>query len=127
MKLRALTPMLWTNEVDKTISFYTNTLGFTCREKNDEWGWAAMHKDDIEIMIAKPNEHTPFDKPLFTGSFYIRTDNVDKLWAQLKDTAKVCYALDDFDWGMREFAIYDNNGYLLQFGQEIKESDQETN
>ena len=23
--------------------------------------------------------------------------------------------------GMREFAIYDNNGYLLQFGQEIDE------
>jgi len=23
------------------------------------------------------------------------------------------------DWGMREFAIYDNNGYMLQFGQEI--------
>ncbi|MFN5228579.1 MAG: hypothetical protein ACK5Q3_18600 [Planctomycetota bacterium] len=29
-------------------------------------------------------------------------------------------ALEDFDYGMREFAIYDNNGYLLQFGQSLQ-------
>lgn len=28
-------------------------------------------------------------------------------------------ALEDFDYGMREFAIY-NNGYLLQFGQSLQ-------
>ena len=27
---------------------------------------------------------------------------------------------EDFEHGMREFAIYDNNGYMLQFGQEIE-------
>ena len=26
--------------------------------------------------------------------------------------------IETFEWGMREFAIYDNNGYVLQFGQE---------
>lgn len=123
MKFQQLTPMLYTNKIDETIYFYTNTLGFTCGEKNDDWGWATMHKDDVEIMIAKPNEHMPFDKPMFTGSFFIRTDNVDDLWLQLKDKTKVCYAIDNFDWQMREFAIYDNNGYLLQFEQEILNSE----
>jgi hypothetical protein len=33
----------------------------------------------------------------------------------------VCYGIEDFFYGMREFAIYDNNGYLLQFGQPISE------
>lgn len=46
-------------------------------------------------------------------------DDVEDAWQRLKDAAHVCYPIDDFDWGMREFGIYDNNGYLLQFGQEI--------
>ena len=37
----------------------------------------------------------------------------------MKDKAEVVYPIEDFDYGMREFAIRDNNGYLLQFGQEI--------
>ena len=42
------------------------------------------------------------------------------MWAKLKDITKVCYGIETFDFGMREFAIYNNNGYMLQFGQEIK-------
>jgi len=28
----------------------------------------------------------------------------------------VVYPIESFDYGMREFAIRDNNGYILQFG-----------
>lgn len=103
-----------------TIDFYTGTLGFTCGERNDDWGWAALSIDNIGLMIASPNEHTPYDKIGFTGSFYFTTDDVDAMWAKLKDNAKVSYEIENFEYGMREFAVYDNNGYLLQFGQEIE-------
>jgi hypothetical protein len=43
----------------------------------------------------------------------------------LKDHARVCYPIEDFHYGMREFAIFDNNGYLLQFGQPLL-ADEET-
>jgi len=121
MKLQFLRPMLWTEKLDETIEFYTKVLDFTLGNKNEEWGWAHLYKDNVEIMLAKPNEHEPFDKPTFTGSFYFITDDVDKLWQNLKDKTKVCYDIEDFDWEMREFAIYDNNGYILQFGQNISE------
>jgi len=111
--------MLWTAQLSESIEFYKNTLGFTVDEQNDEWGWASLHKDGVELMLAKPNEHMPFTVPAFTGSFYITTDNVDRLWDQLKDKANVVYDIENFDWQMREFAIYDNNGYIIQFGQEI--------
>ena len=113
--------MLWTNELKETITFYVNILGFTCGEFNEDWGWASLYKDDAELMLARPNEHTPFDKPAFTGSFYINVDNADELWEQLKDKCNVCYEIETFEWGMREFAIYDNNGYLLQFGHNVEE------
>ena len=44
-----------------------------------------------------------------------------ELWEQLQATATICYPLEDFAYGMREFAIYDNNGYILQFGEVIEE------
>ncbi len=40
----------------------------------------------------------------------------------LKGKSKICYSIENFEYGMREFAIYDNNDYVLQFGQEIKET-----
>lgn len=111
--------MLWTKELQETVEFYTKTLGFVCAELNMEWGWASLYRDDVEIMLALPNEHIPFDRPTFTGSFYIDTQKVDELWESLKDKAKICYPIENFDHGMREFAIYDNNGYIIQFGEEI--------
>ena len=120
MKLLSLRPMIWSRELQHTIDFYTQVLGFTCVEYNDDWGWAVLKSDDIEIMVATPNEHTPFDKPMFTGSLYIITDNVDYWWEQLKDKVKLCYDIEDFEYNMREFAFYDNNGYLIQYGQEIE-------
>ncbi len=121
MTITALRPMLWTDDLDGSIDFYTNTLGFKCCERNDDWGWASLTVDDVSIMLAKPNEHTPYDKIGFTGSFYFGTDDVEVLWSKLKDKAKVCCDIESFPWGMREFAIYDNNGYILQFGQETVE------
>jgi uncharacterized glyoxalase superfamily protein PhnB len=120
MKLLEVTPIIRTNEMKETLQFYTEILGFTCHEYNEEWGWATLGKDDAGIMVAKPNADTPLEKAVFTGSFYFTTDEVDKLWAELKDKAKVCYEIENFEYGMRDFAIYDNNGYILQFGQEIE-------
>lgn len=111
--------MLWTEDLQGTIDFYTNVLGFACRGRDDDWGWALLCLDDVSVMVSVPNEHTPYEKIGFTGSFYFTTDDVEYLWNDLKDKAKICYGIEDFEYGMREFAVYDNNGYLLQFGQEI--------
>lgn len=115
----SLCPILWTNELQTTLDFYVNVLGFTCAEYNEEWQWASLYKEEVEIMLSKPNEHTPFEKSQFTGSFYFRVTQVEQLWDALRDRCKVCYELDEFPWQMKEFAIYDNNGYLLQFGEEV--------
>lgn len=109
--------MLWTEDLKGTVDFYVNTLGFTADEVSEEWGWAPLSLDDVALMLARPNEHTPHDKIGLTGSFYFNTDDVDALWEDLKDKANICYGIEDFYYGMREFAIYDNNGYLLQLGQ----------
>jgi uncharacterized glyoxalase superfamily protein PhnB len=118
MKLHNLTPVLWVADLEKAICFYRDLLGFDCLNRTE--GWASLQKDDVEIMISLPNEHEPFDKLQFTGSFYFRCDDADAMWNRLKDKAVVVYPIENFDYGMREFAIRDNTGYILQFGQAIE-------
>jgi uncharacterized glyoxalase superfamily protein PhnB len=121
MKITGLRPMLWAEDLRGTVGYYADVFGFTCGEFNEDWGWATLRIDDVEIMLAKPNEHTQYDKIGFTGTFYYATDDVEAMWAKVRDKAKICDDIETFDWGMREFAVFDNNGYILQFGQEITE------
>lgn len=120
MNFNSLRPILWTSALQETINFYEKNLGFTCEEFNEDWQWASLQKENVAIMLAKPNEHTPFEKSNFTGSFYINVTNVDDLWQKLKNTCEICYEIENFPWEMREFAIYDNNGYIIQFGENLK-------
>lgn len=120
MHLNALAPILRTWDVPETLAFYTGTLGFACAAGGVEAGWAALCRDGIEIMISAPNAHLDERAAAFTGSLYLRTGTVDAWWEALRDRARICYPIEDFDYGMREFAIFDNNGYLLQFGQPLR-------
>jgi uncharacterized glyoxalase superfamily protein PhnB len=119
MKLEHVRPMLAVKSIDETLLFYRNLLGFECVSRTE--GWAALRKDDVEFMISLPNAHEPFEKCVLTGSIYFNTSDVDELWESLREKASVVYPVESFFYGMREFAIRDNNGYILQFGQEIKD------
>jgi len=121
MSLSILRPMMWTEDLKGSVDFYTTILGFTAVEFREDWGWASLNKDNVWLMLSRPSEHEKFEKIGFTGSFYFTTDDVDALWEELKDKARICYGIEDFFYGMREFAIYDNNGYLLQFGHPTSE------
>lgn len=118
-KFTAVRPILWTENMDDTIGFYTQVLGFKLLGRNDDWNWASLRKDEVQIMLSQPNEHEKSEKIGFSGSFYFNVDQVDELWEDLKTKAKICYEIETFEWEMREFAIYDNNGYILQFGQPV--------
>jgi predicted enzyme related to lactoylglutathione lyase len=119
MKLLGLSPMLWTKHLNLTVGFYTNILKFKCDELNEKLGWASLSRDNVQVMLAVPKRHPDFKEAQFTGSIYIHTDDIEKLWKELKDKVEVVYPIDNFEHGMREFAIYDCNRYMIQFGQEI--------
>lgn len=119
MQLLTLRPILWTDQLEESIVFYTSVLGFELAEKNTDWGWASLYRDEVGIMLALPNGHISFTGAVFTGSFYFTVPDVDAWWDSLRGKVKVCYPPETFDWGMKEFAIYDNNGYILQMGQVV--------
>jgi len=56
--------------------------------------------------------------PVLTVESIEAADQVNALWERLKDRCKIEYPIEDFEYGMGEFAIRDNSGYLLQLRQE---------
>ena len=111
--------MLETKDLIGTLKFYKEKLNFTCDNHSEEWGWAHLHKDDVNIMFSVPNAHRNLQETVMSGSLYMNTNDVELLWESLKDGVKICYPMEDFEYGMREFAIFDNNGYIIQFGKPI--------
>jgi len=111
--------MLRTPDLGRAIGFYAGRLGFDLQRRSDEDGWASLRRDGIELMLATPNAHAGDARPAFTGSLYFRLDDaaaVDRLWTSLQGKARACYPPETFHYGMREFGIFDDDGYLLQFG-----------
>jgi len=124
MKLLKMTLMLEAENLKQTIDFYSRLLGFACQNcfpDVENPVWASLKKDGVELMFSARNAHSSIEKATMTGSLYLNPENVDEAWNYLKDKVTIEYPIENFDYGMREFAIRDCNGYLLQFGQEISE------
>lgn len=119
MAFNALVPTLEVENMDDTILFYESHLDFKCVDREEDT-WAFIQKDDISIMLSSRFNEDKQPKPVFTGGLYIYVDDIDVIWQILKDKVKISYPLENFEYGMREFAIYDCNGYRIQFGQELE-------
>lgn len=128
MQLHKLSPILWTKDLQGTITFYENVLGF--KGKSNFPNFVSLSRENVEIMFITPqdepddskdpnNNEEFFSKSILTGSLFITTEQVDKLWELVKDKAVIKTSLDDREYLMRDFSIVDNNGYELVFGQDI--------
>ena len=116
--------MLETDDLPATIEFYTKTLGFEVYNtlSNEEGPyWTSMHRDDAELMFCTRNAHSKPKHATVTGVMYFYPDDVMALWDELKDKVKVEWKPEDFGYGMLDFGIHDNNGFILAFGQPTEE------
>ena len=118
MKIKGLVPMLGTLNLQQTIKFYKENLGFECRgmyPDGENPCWASLWNGDVEIAFSM------HDKPLsMTGTIYIYVEKVDEIWNLLKDKVEIVYPLEDMGYEMREFGIKDCNGYILNIGESIE-------
>ncbi len=122
MKFKVITPLMETTNLQETISFYTSVLGFTVRNTFEHEGlvvWCSLYKDAVDIMFSLPNKEMNYGRILLSGSLYIYLDDVDEYWEKIKDKVAVVYPPENFEYEMREFAIKDNNGYVLNFGASV--------
>ncbi|MEB3357980.1 MAG: VOC family protein [Synechococcales bacterium] len=123
MRLSHISPMLEVNDLEETVAFYTDILGWELTGTWPDTGsmtWAELTAGSVRFMFVTRDPETA-DQPLaLTGQIYLYPDNIDQLWETLKTKAAIAWELQATDYGMREFAIRDCNGYLLTFGQEVE-------
>jgi catechol 2,3-dioxygenase-like lactoylglutathione lyase family enzyme len=115
--------MLAVNDLGDTVAFYVEVLGFSLE---GTWGrahgpstWCALDYGPGTLMFTQ-RVAGEGDRPTMTGSLYFYPSSLDRYYETLIERgAHPLSAPVDREWGMREFAIEDPDGYLLLFGEPI--------
>ena len=110
----SLTPMLQSGDLGRTEAWYAGTLGFRTTGRAE--GWLRLERDGVALMFMA-NDH--LGAPAATATQYVTVDDVDTLWADVKDEVTAEWGPETMSYGMREFAVRDPDGYLLSFGQPV--------
>jgi uncharacterized glyoxalase superfamily protein PhnB len=138
MKINKLTPNLAVYDIRQTVQFYCENLGFRLvtavpvtqdgaeQQLSDgkEYVYALLQKDDVELMFQRADsfrEDIVFAGEIPVGasvSFYMQGKEIESFHAELK-RKKVPISDIKLTWyGIKEFYIKDNNGYILVFAEE---------
>lgn len=118
-KLTNCIPTLETKKLEESIAFYTKKLGFqliSVYPDREHALWANLKRDNVEVIFKKQKKESLIG---LSGSLYIYPSDVEEAWNELKDSVPVERPLKVNEYGVREFAIRDCNGYLLYFGKVV--------
>ncbi len=128
MALNSLTPNLMVNDVEETIEYYTDILGFTVLMTVPETGkldWAMVKRNDILFMF-QTKKSLSSELPRLAGekpggglTFYIKVDRITELHEELfNNEVEIIADLESTFYNTIEFSIVDVNGYVLTFSEE---------
>jgi uncharacterized glyoxalase superfamily protein PhnB len=127
---KKLTPNLLVANVERSLAFYVDVLGFERGMTVPEQApfvFASVTSGSVEIFFndaaAAVKEYGGFaGKPIgATGTMFVETDNVDALHDRLTSAAKIVMPLVTQFYGMREFAIEDPDGYVITFAARVEQ------
>src|SRR5262245_53980637 len=113
------------SDVDKTVRFYEQTLGFQCEySAGTPMQFAILSRDGLAIMLRKvsaPELIVPSEKQGGTWDAFFWVSDAQALHAEFDaKAADIVYGpLIQEAYNMREFAVRDCDGHVLGFGQSI--------
>lgn len=119
-------PMLAVADLQRTIRFYCDRLGFRCRGTfGDPPVWCDLDRDGHGVMFnAPPRAEVERDVPPKSKDyqiFYFNTDDVVALHAEFKSRGVQASDLRVMVYKMKEFDVRDPDGYWLWFAQDTDE------
>jgi lactoylglutathione lyase len=128
IKLNKLTPNIMVEDVNRTLQFYKETLGFEIVATVPDEGrfdWAMLKRDGVEIMFqsrASLGAEIPALQQREIGgalTFYMNIEGVKELYADLKGKVSIVQEMHTTFYGAQEFAIQDSDGYILSFAETV--------
>ena len=126
-KLKDLVTMLICDDVQKSIRFYSDVLGFRLTNRMDDVGpsgWASLNHGTIQLMLASPHQApapVKVDGRYPQVCFYFYPEDVEALRASILNQGHAASELVVRFYGMKEFEMLDPSGHVLVFGQETDE------
>ncbi len=126
--LEALSPNLMVEDVNKSIEFYQKYLGFQVLATVPETGnfdWAMIMRDKVTIMLhlkkSMQSEYPTFEAKPVGGAIVLYTtiNHLDKLYEALQGENFVIKEKHQTFYGMKEFSIRDNDGYIITFAERM--------
>ncbi len=122
----SLTPELLVEDIQSTLTWYRDILGFETLFISPESGmpsFARIKRGGVEIMLFRRAEFSA-EIPTFSSTpmggsivLYLEVKNIQSEWSKLDGKAKIIQPLHSTTYGSEEFTIQDCNGYHLMFGQ----------
>ncbi len=113
VKWRSIAPVLPVADVASTAAYFRDKLGFSVRPvmPDSEAYWVILERDGVEIHLV------PKDWP---AGALVLVDSVDLMVEELKVRgARFESGPTDQQYGMRDFAISDPNGFHIGFWQPL--------
>ena len=122
-----LIPMLICRDVQESLRFYRDVLGFRVRGRMDDVGrngWASIECGKAALMLASPT-YIPVP-PLIEGRnpqaiHYFYPRDLDAVRRRVIDAGWPAGEIEERFYGMREFEVVDPSGHVLCFGQDVPE------
>ena len=125
-ELTKLTPNLIVSDVQRSLAFYRDVLGFTVGATVPDaspYVFAIVQSGPVEVFLNAP-EPAIAEYPAFKGrpiggtlTLFIEVVDIARAHASLKDRVKVVMPLEHKWYGVTEFAFEDPDGYLITFAE----------
>jgi lactoylglutathione lyase len=124
--IKKLTPNLVVANVERSIAFYRDVLGFTVAQTVPDaspFVFASVQSGAVEIFFNAPEpalaEYPAFkDRPIGgTLTLFIEVERVAEAYASLKDRVKVVMPFEKKWYGVTEFAFTDPDGYVITYAE----------
>lgn len=118
MKLRNVTPTLKTQDLEGTLAFYTEVLGFVV---DTLWPpgaptFSILDHGQVHLAFYTEEEASP-EPPQMTGQLRVDVDGVMAIFERCRDRAEIEWGPEVYHYGAREFCIKDPNGYSIIFSE----------
>lgn len=128
MKYQSLTPNIGVDNVAETVCFYTEMLGFKevmNVSDGEKLVWAMVSCGKVNLMFQDKKSLTE-EYPILASremnsvlSFYIKVIDMKALYDKVRSTSYLAKDLNVTAYGAEEFAIIDNNGFILTITEDV--------
>ena len=121
-----LVPMLMCADVQASIRFYTDILGFEVTGRDDDVGasgFAALANGKARLMLASGNYVPPaakVDGQYPQSNYYFYVEDAEALRQAVVDRGWQATTCEKRFYGLLEFEVVDPDGHILLFGEDLE-------